>query len=319
MLPQLLHISRAEVEALALSPAEIRAALRGAFADHAAGKLRFLPKSQLALGPGHIFQTLMAVSEPRGIAALKWVGMGPGAATEGLPAVSALICLNDLSTGHPLALMDGEEITLLRTAGLSALAAESLAPPAPRVLGLAGCGAQARSHLAALRELFPSLAEVLCHSRSSASAERLAELARGRGLSARVEPDPQALCARADIVVSTIPAAEGLTATLDARWMKPASLAVMVDLGRSWRPEGFAAFDGIATDSLAQMPHPVDAEGSPLHAVAITSALETGLQSGGGRRAFCFRGHPAGDLAVAILVHDRIRALKGGTPLRRDS
>lgn len=317
MLPEFLHISRAEVQALQLSPAEIRRALKEVFADLAAGRVQFQPKSQLSLGPGHLFQTLMAVSRPRGIAALKWVGMAPGAAEAHLPAVSALLCLNDLATGHPLAVMDGEEVTLLRTAGLSALAAERLAPPNPQVLGIAGAGAQARSHLAAFADLFPSLGEVICHSRSQRSAEALAGQARALGLSARIERSGEALCRASDIVISTIPAAEGLRPPLDARWLKTDSLAVMVDLGRSWRPEGFAAFTRISTDALAQMPHPFDAAGKPLTDVAITADLETGLGGPGGRQAFCFRGHAAGDLALALLVHDRLRAAQGGTPLAR--
>lgn len=317
MLPDLLHVSRADVQALHLTPAEIQTALCDTFAGLAAGQVRFQPKSQLALAPGHIFQTLMAVSEPAGVAALKWVGMGPGAAEAGLPAVSALICLNDLATGHPLAVMDGEEITLLRTAGLSALAARDLAPKGARVLGLAGAGAQAKSHLEAFAALFPDLTEVICHSRSAASAEALAAVAEGLGLAARVAPDAETLCREADILVSTIPATAGLQPSLDARWLKPEALAVMVDLGRSWRPEGFTAFDGLSTDALAQMRHPIGADGLPLTGVEITGDLESGLAAPGGRQAFCFRGHAAGDLALALLVHQRMRAGGLGTGLSR--
>lgn len=287
------------------------------FADLASGQCRFLPKSQLSLGPGRSFQTMVAASHRWSVAAVKWVSVVPAGPETDLPPISAVICLNDLTTGHPLAVMDGEVITLLRTAAMSALAAERMVAGEPRVLAFAGCGAQARSHLEAFRDLFPSLAQVLCHSRSPASAEALAGLAKGRGLQAEVVADPDALLRRADIVISTVPAAPGLSPTLDAAAMKADAMAVMVDLGRSWKPGSLSGFSRIATDSLEQMRHPFDAAGRPVEGAEITLDLLSDLSPADSRQAFCFRGHAAGDLAAAVLVHGLIRERLMGQELRR--
>ena len=57
------------------------------------------------------------------------------------------ILLFDSSTGRPVAMMDANAITWLRTAAVSALATDYLAPNA-KSIALIGAGQQASSHLA---------------------------------------------------------------------------------------------------------------------------------------------------------------------------
>jgi ornithine cyclodeaminase/alanine dehydrogenase-like protein (mu-crystallin family) len=52
------------------------------------------------------------------------------------------------STGEPLAVMDGRLITEMRTAAVSAVALDALAPTGAS-LGILGSGVQARSHIQA--------------------------------------------------------------------------------------------------------------------------------------------------------------------------
>ena len=58
---------------------------------------------------------------------IKTVGIAPGNAALGLPGLHSTYLLHDASTGVPLALIDGNEITSRRTAAASALAASWLA------------------------------------------------------------------------------------------------------------------------------------------------------------------------------------------------
>jgi len=67
----------------------------------------------------------------------------------------ATIELLSRSTGEPLALMDGRLITEMRTAAVSAVALDALAPKDVASLGIMGSGVQARSHLRALRMVRP--------------------------------------------------------------------------------------------------------------------------------------------------------------------
>ena len=318
----LLYLSRREVRALGISPGEVRESVLQAFRDHAAGLNRSLPKKSLDLGPGHGFQAMSAASEPEAIATVKWVAMAPVAPGSTAPGISALICVSDYATGLPLAVLDGDEITLIRTAAMSAAAASYLAPAEPLTIGFVGCGLQAHAHLDAFLDLYPGLKTVLALSRSRASAERLAEAAAARGLATGIVAEADDLLARSDIVISMVPGAPGLKPFLDAGRMPASSFASAVDIGRSWRPQTLPAFDFLATDSLAQSTAPYDVNSQPVETVRfhddlIQIAARGAGPAGQGRRMFCFRGFALADLALAGLVVRKARAAGAGTRLER--
>lgn len=322
MAGRLLYLSRDDVRSLALSPGDVRNAVLQAFRDHAAGLNHSMPKSLMALGPGHGFQAMSAASQGDGIATVKWVGMTTPVAGSPAPAVSAVICVNDYESGVPLAIMDGDEITLVRTAAMSAAAASLLGPVAPRTIGFVGCGLQAHPHLAAFLDLHPGLSAALAFSRSRASAESLAGAAAARGLQSEVVTSAGDLLARSDIVVSMVPAAPGLAPFLDARAMKPNAFAAAVDTGRSWLPASLPAFDVLATDSLQQSQAPYDAEGKPVTSVSfghdlVGLARQPHPAARTARSLFCFRGFALADIAMARLVLERARERGIGTSLPR--
>lgn len=317
-----LYLSQKDVAACAVSPREAREAVLRAFRDHAAGRNRSLPKTALSLGPGHAFQAMTAASQAQAIATVKWVASAPSQPGSTVPSVSALICVSDYATGAPLAILDGDEITLVRTAAMSAAAASLLAPPDARIVGFVGCGLQAHAHLAAFHDLFPGLSTALMLSRSRGSAERLSEAAAARGLATEIVDDADTLLARADLIISMVPAAPGLRPFLDAGRMKPVAFAAAVDTGRSWLPEALPAFDILATDSLAQSQAPYDVDGQPVTSVRFSNDLtglsQTPLADAGTRRSlFCFRGFALADLALAHLVLTKARAGGIGTLLPR--
>ena len=68
----------------------------------------------------------------------------------GLPTIQGLILLCDGDDGTPLAVMDSAEITTLRTAAATAVAAKHLARRDAGVVTIAGCGIQGRAQLRAL-------------------------------------------------------------------------------------------------------------------------------------------------------------------------
>lgn len=80
----------------------------------------------------------------------KVVSLHPANPASGRPAVQGFVTLFDAQTGTPAALIDGAEITRIRTAAASALAARALARPDARSHGILGAGVQAASHLEAM-------------------------------------------------------------------------------------------------------------------------------------------------------------------------
>jgi ornithine cyclodeaminase/alanine dehydrogenase-like protein (mu-crystallin family) len=73
----------------------------------------------------------------------------------GLPAIQGVIILCDAESGYPLAVMDSIEITILRTAAATAVAAKHLARPESETATICGCGNQGRAHLRALSRILP--------------------------------------------------------------------------------------------------------------------------------------------------------------------
>ncbi len=72
-----------------------------------------------------------------------------------MPNIQGLIVLCDATNGHPLAVMDSIEITILRTGAATAVAAKHLARPDSKVATICGCGNQGRVQLRALRRVLP--------------------------------------------------------------------------------------------------------------------------------------------------------------------
>ncbi|PWL18393.1 hypothetical protein DKP76_04650 [Falsochrobactrum shanghaiense] len=323
MSTDLLYLSRADVECLVPSRSSLRAALAEAVRQTASGRLKFLPKSTLTYATGHSFQSMPALldkGEATGFATVKWVSVVPARAHSSLDNIHSIICVNDLHTGQPLALMDGNYITLVRTAALSALAAEHMLDGEPAALGFIGCGQQAAEHLSAFHDLYPSLRHVICFSRSEQSAQKLAASAEALSLKSQITKSPEYVLQHSDIIISTVPAAPGLAPFLDAGIMKDDALAIMVDLGRSWVPEGFAAFAHIATDSLEQSVRPYDNQGNELQTARAQMDLETLVEQPlkePGKKAFFFKGIASADLAIAALVYQNALEEKKGHRLPR--
>lgn len=69
------------------------------------------------------------------------------------PAIRGVMLLFDAMSGEPLAVMDSIELTALRTAAATAVAAKYLAPRNARTAMIVGCGKQGRMHLDAIRRV----------------------------------------------------------------------------------------------------------------------------------------------------------------------
>ena len=319
----LLYLSRADVEACGIGPAELIAAVERAFAALAAGQARVGSKGRVPIATGHFFQSLTGTLDESGLAGTKWFGVSPDNPARGLPNGSALIALNDRDTGLPVAVMDGNWITGARTAAVSAAGAKRLAAADAESCAFIGCGVQARSHAVYLRYVRPGLHRAAVLGRGAASRDAFAGWLRGEGWQVRLAADAEDVLEGADIAVSTVPEYEGWRAFLDPARLKPGALAIGVDLGRSWLPAGYPAFDLVATDD-AEESRGLVAQGrlkAPAEFGGDLGAMLTGRHPGrrtaGERIWFVFAGHVLGDLAAAGAVYEQALARGLGTRLPR--
>ena len=118
-----------------------------------------------------------------------------------LPAIQGDVMVFDAINGQRLCMLDGPTVTARRTAAVSLLAAQLLAPKPDGKLLIVGAGVQGRSHLEAFAQGL-CVKEVRVASRSRASAQALVEHAIGLGLQAQVVDNADQALAECSLVVT---------------------------------------------------------------------------------------------------------------------
>lgn len=139
-----------------------------------AGEVATPPRTVATLqdGSGHFFLMPGAMLEPAVFGA-KAVSLLPGNPGRGLPTIQGFVVLFDHETGAPVALVDGAEITAIRTAAVSALASRELARADAGSHGIFGAGVLAATHLDAIARVRP-IENVLVWARDTGKAHRFA-------------------------------------------------------------------------------------------------------------------------------------------------
>jgi ornithine cyclodeaminase len=137
---------------------------------------------------------------------VKIVTAFPGNASRGVATVAATYVLLDGATGHPLALIDGEALTLRRTAAASALASSYLSRPESRTLLVVGTGKLA-PYMAGAHACVRRLSSVLVWGRAPDKARALAARLTAEGLNAKPVGDLREALSEADVVTCATTAA----------------------------------------------------------------------------------------------------------------
>src|SRR4051794_41175416 len=164
-----LVLTRAEVSA-ALDPHALLDAVSAGLQALSAGGVTAVPRQAIEGDGGSVL--MMGGRASDGPVAIKLVSFFTGNRAVGLDTHLALVCLLDATTGVPLALMDGDVITALRTAAGSALSARALAREDASALAVVGSGVQAQAHLRML-PLVRSFASIRLVARDASAAARL--------------------------------------------------------------------------------------------------------------------------------------------------
>lgn len=195
---------------------------RETFLCVARGQTVMPPKMYLKL-PGAAYRDFRAMpayvqTGRSGIAGIKWVCVFPENRKRGLPTVSALVVLNSVDNGLPLAVLDAGALTAIRTAAASALATHVLANPKPAKLALVGAGLQARYQLKALANLY-SFKEVSVWGMQKSEGEAFLDHFKGKRIHSIIKPREtiRECVSNADIIVTGTPSEKPL---LRAEWVK---------------------------------------------------------------------------------------------------
>jgi alanine dehydrogenase len=209
-----LYLTEADVEAL-VTPADALAAVEASFQRLAAREVENRPRERVRLGDGAL--AFMAAADHE----LRLAGVKTYAATD--VGTSFVVVLFDTETGATAALIEADRLGQLRTGAASGVAAKYLARSGAESLGVIGCGWQARSQVACIREAVPSISRVVAWCRTSA---RLAEFAEETGAEAAGSGREAAVC---DVVVTATTSKDPV---LRGEWLREGALVCAIGANR---------------------------------------------------------------------------------------
>jgi ornithine cyclodeaminase/alanine dehydrogenase-like protein (mu-crystallin family) len=305
------YLSQDDLIGLGLRTAQIVDSIERTIRGSVEGTVWAAPKAIITPpnDQGYMMAALAAMDGPS-LLAVKTVVLNPENTANGLPQINGLVTMLDSVTGLPIAVLDGNWITEVRTAGLSALAAKYMANPHAKTIGFVGCGAQARSHLDAFADLF-DLEHMVYFGRGQANQDRLAKQAMARGMTATACATGQEVVQSCDLLMTTVTHTGGAAPFLDAAGMKPGAFAAVVDLAAPWKRDRFGVLDCVVIDDLIQeaaMPTKL-CDPALIHGdlTGLVTGKLRGRKGQNERTAFVFRGHALGDLALSVLAIETYR------------
>jgi ornithine cyclodeaminase/alanine dehydrogenase-like protein (mu-crystallin family) len=235
----------------------------------------------------------------------------------GLPAIQGTVSLCDASNGYPLALMDSIEITILRTAAATAVAARHLARADSAAITICGCGNQGRAQLRALRHVLPRLQRAYAFDQDPARARAFAaEMSPALGMPVEPTDDLPRAVASSDVCVACTPSR---TAYLGRGMVRLGTFVAGVGADNPEKSEldpSLLAAGKVVVDSLAQastigdLHHAIAAGAMTVHDVHaeladVVAGRKAGRTSDAEITVFDSTGIAVEDVAAAIVVYER--------------
>jgi ornithine cyclodeaminase/alanine dehydrogenase-like protein (mu-crystallin family) len=205
-----LYLREADVAEL-LTTADALAAVEESFLRQARGAVDIRPRDRLPLEDG-VFAVMACADRELGYAGLKAYEWLPG----GTPFVVLLFSLADARLE---AVIEADKLGQMRTGAASGVAARYLARAGAQSLGVIGCGWQAASQIASIREALPSIERVVVYCRSE---KRLEAFCREHGCD---PAESHRDAAEHDVVVTVTTSKDPV---LRGEWLQPGALVCAV-------------------------------------------------------------------------------------------
>jgi ornithine cyclodeaminase/alanine dehydrogenase len=305
-----LYLTETEVAEL-LEPADALEAVEASFRRLAADEIENVPRQKTRFEDGFL-AVMWAVDRELELAGLKTYAAGHEGA-------SFVVLLFEIVTTKLVAVIEADKLGQLRTGAASGVAAKYLAREGAASLGIIGCGWQARSQVACIREALPSIETVVAYCRNE---ERLAAFCKETGAEAgESHRDP----AQQDVVVTVTTSRDPV---LRGEWLQPGAVVCAVGANDPRRREldnaaleraAFVCCDSIenAKRESGDLIEPVEAgvldwlEVHELHEV-VAGELP-GRQADDDIVVFKSNGIAAWDVAIGSVALERARERGVGT------
>ena len=307
-----LYLTEAEVAEL-LSPADALEAVEACFRRLAAGEVENVPRQRTRFEDGAL-AVMWAADHELGLAGVKTYASGAANST-------FVVVLFETETQTAVAVIEADKLGQLRTGAASGVAAKYLAREGATSLGVIGCGWQARSQVAAIREALPGIETIVAYCRTEASLEEFCrEVGAEPGESHR-DPSEQ------DVVVTVTTSKDPV---LRGEWLAPGALVCAVGANHPRRREldnvvleraAFVCCDSVedAKRESGDLIEPVEVgvlDWLEVHELqAVVAGEVVGRSSDDDVVLFKSNGLAAWDVAIGVFALERARERGVGTTL----
>ena len=317
-----LVLTRSDVREL-LDMAECIEAVERAFRLHGNGEAGAPAVASVLVDRGafHVKAGVLPVGNRAYFAAKTNANFPGNPASHGLPTVQGTLVLVDAFLGMPLAMMDANEITALRTAAASAVATKFLARQDASRLAVIGCGIQGYQNVHAL-SLVRRLSHVTLYDVRPDAAQSLADrIVAEFSLPVSIAPSIPGAVAEADMCVTCTTSSEFLLDEVEAGTFV-AGVGVDSERKRELSP-GLLGRSKVVVDVLAQcmvmgdLHHAIDAGAvttNDVHAELgqVVAGRRPARESDDEVIVFDSTGMALQDVATAAVVYERALARNCG-------
>lgn len=251
---EVLYLTRGDIENIGYTRNDIIKLVRMALTEH--GKKRCEMPALIGIHPitNALHHAMPAFTPSVGASGIKWVASFPENYKYNLPQTSALIILDDVQTGWPIAVMDGVWVTANRTPAVSALAVEKLAPRGSSEVGILGCGVQGRGHVMALAAVMPDLNRIKVMDIRPEMAQQLIDDFKGHyDFRLTKASSIEELVRNSDVVVTATAILKKPNPLIEDEWIKEGALLLPVDFDSVFLWKTMKRADKFLVDSLDEV------------------------------------------------------------------
>jgi len=236
---EFIYLSRSDVEACGVTWDESLAVSEKTYSDHAKGlyemppKPGVHPKAEHGACDGAFLHAMPGFLPEISMCGMKWVGVfGHNKKKFNIPALSSIICLNDVTTGYPVAVMEGGLITAIRTGQGSAVGAKWLAKADSEVLGVVGAGEQGRNNVLAICNAKPTVKVVKLYDLYPEFCQGLIDIVAPQlpGIEFKICASAEEVIRDSDIIVTAAPLGDRKDPVYMAEWVKPGATVIPVHM-----------------------------------------------------------------------------------------
>ena len=248
---------------------ELMAGIEQAYAIHRSGNY-VMPDRYVASRGNNLMLYMPCFID--GAIGTKMLAEFPGNPSKGLPYLSGLMILNDSETGLPMAILNGNVLTAMRTGACGGVAVKNLSRPDVSSVGMVGCGTQGLHQLLFACRIRPITQIYLYDAYQKDYAPFMHKLrSRLQNPDIAITPcaDTQELASKSDILISATQTVTPLYPDDEALLAGKCIIAI-----GSWRPERRELPDAVfrlVSNVYTEMPYACEESGD------LKIPLDTGV------------------------------------------